>query len=66
MLNGHDAIATIAVKSLDKARQFYADTLGLEAQETGEKSVAGFKSGRSSLMVYESQFAGTNKATAAT
>lgn len=66
MLNQKDAVATIAVRSLAKAREFYEKTLGLTPVETAEEGVTGFKSGGSSVLVYESQFAGTNKATAAT
>jgi len=66
MLNRKDALATIAVKSIDTARRFYADTLGLTVVDTSEEGVIGLKSGATSIQVYESEFAGTNKATAAT
>ena len=66
MLNQKDAVATIAVRSLANVREFYEKTLGLTPVETAERGVIGFKSGGSSVLVYESQFAGTNKATAAT
>ena len=66
MLNRKDALATIAVKSVDKARRFYGEVLGLTIEETHEQGVIALKSGATSIMVYESEFAGTNKATAAT
>ena len=66
MLGTKDAIATIAVKNIAVAKPFYQDTLGLTPVPIPEKSVLAFKSGNSSVLVYESQFAGTNKATAAT
>jgi extradiol dioxygenase family protein len=66
VLNSHDAMATIAVKDLKKARTFYEQTLGLSAQPGGQPSVATYSTGGSRLLVYESSFAGTNKATAAT
>ena len=66
MLNSKNALATIAVKSVDAARRFYGDVLGLTIEETPEQGVIGVKSGETSIMVYESEFAGTNKATAAT
>ena len=66
MLNSKDALATIPVKSVKEARRFYADVLGLTVEETPEKGVFGLKSGATKILVYESQFAGTNKATAAT
>jgi catechol-2,3-dioxygenase len=48
------------------AKTFYEDTLGLTPEETQEQGVLSYKSGNSRVLVYESQFAGTNKATAAT
>jgi catechol 2,3-dioxygenase-like lactoylglutathione lyase family enzyme len=66
MLKDHDAIATIAVKDLGRARQFYEDTLGLEVDAAEEMGVLTCKSGGSKLFVYESEYAGTNQATAAT
>jgi catechol 2,3-dioxygenase-like lactoylglutathione lyase family enzyme len=65
MLSDKDAVATIAVKSLESAREFYEQTLGLTKIMENEEVLA-FKSGRSTLFVYRSQYAGTNKATAVT
>ena len=66
MLSDKDAIATIAVRDLGEAKKFYEGKLGLTPAPSEEKSVLNYKSGKSSLMVYVSQFAGTNEATAAT
>ena len=66
MLGDKDAIATIAVRNIEAAGKFYADTLGLKQVPTRESRVRSYKSGSSTVLVYESQFAGTNKATAAT
>lgn len=66
MLINKDALATIAVKSVKEARRFYGDVLGLTIEDTPEQGVIGVKSGKTSMLVYESEFAGTNKATAAT
>lgn len=66
MLNRKDAQATIAVKSVAKARPFYEDILGLTLVHEMEEGVLTFKSGDTSILVYESEFAGTNKATSAT
>jgi len=64
MLGDSEAIATIAVKDLTTARKFYEGTLGLElTRATGSEALT-FKTGRSELIVYRSQYAGTNKATA--
>jgi catechol-2,3-dioxygenase len=66
MLGTTDATATIAVKNIDAATRFYEDTLALTRLPTSESGVQMFKSGNSRVLVYESQYAGTNKATAAT
>jgi len=66
LLGTKDATATIAVKNLDVARKFYGDTLGLTPADSRESEVLAYKTGHSSLLVYVSQFAGTNKATSAT
>ena len=66
MLGDYDAVATIAVRNLKSARKFYEEKLGFKVVHTeGEEAVA-YKSGSSQLLVYRSQFADTNKATAAT
>ena len=64
MLANKSAIATVAVKDIKAARKFYEGTLGLKPVEGPEPSVATYKPGGSTLLVYESQYAGTNKATA--
>jgi catechol-2,3-dioxygenase len=64
-LKDAEAIATIAVRKIDVARRFYEETLGLEPAG-GEGDMRAYRSGSSTFMVYESQFAGTNRATAAT
>ena len=66
MLGSHEPTATIAVKDLNGARRFYEGTLGLKPQDTPEQEVVLYKAGRSKLLVYKSEFAGTNRATAAT
>ena len=66
MLGNSDAVATIAVKDLARAKPFYEVTLGLTPTETDEPGVAGYRSGSSNVLVYESAYAGTNRATAAT
>lgn len=66
MLKDVNVIATIAVKDLDTARNFYERTLGLKRDSSEEPEVISYKSGSSSLLVYKSSYAGTNEATAAT
>ena len=65
-LAAKDVMATIAVRDLAAARNFYERTLGLTPTETREATVAGYRCGHSTLLVYQSAFAGTNRATAAT
>jgi len=64
MLGKADATPMIAVKDLDRARKFYEETLGLKTEEEwGDEGVT-LKSGDTTINVYRSEFAGTNKATA--
>ena len=66
MLADRDAVATIAVKDLKAAKKFYGDTLGLKLTPVPEPEVLNYKSGNSTMLVYKSQFAGSNKATSVT
>jgi hypothetical protein len=66
MLRDHDVIATIAVKDIEVATGFYEGTLGLELRGSEMPSVRAYRSGASTVLVYESGYAGTNRATAAT
>ena len=64
MLGDRDAIATVAVKDLTQARKFYEGVLGLRVADAQGSEAITFKSGNASVIVYRSEFAGTNKATA--
>jgi catechol-2,3-dioxygenase len=66
MLADRNAMATIAVKDLAVARKFYEDTLHLKKSGPDDPEFSTYKSGNSEIMLYKSQYAGTNKATAAT
>ena len=66
MLGDNDAIVTIPVKDIDVAKEFYQDKLGLMTGPSREAGVLTCKSGSSSVLVYRSEYAGTNEATAAT
>jgi catechol 2,3-dioxygenase-like lactoylglutathione lyase family enzyme len=66
VLGNTDVIATCGVKDVERAKKFYEGILGLTPLPTEEAGVLSYKSGKSSLLVYQSQYAGTNKATAAT
>jgi catechol 2,3-dioxygenase-like lactoylglutathione lyase family enzyme len=66
MLANGEAVATIGVRNTNKAKEFYEGVLGLRHEGPEREGVLTYKSGGSKLFVYQSEFAGTNKATAAT
>lgn len=66
MLSNVNAIPTIAVKDLARAREYYEKRLGLAPQEGGSEDVQLFKAGNGMLEIYKSEFAGTNRGTAVT
>ena len=68
MLRDIDAMATVAVSDLERARRFYGEQLGLEtAGDTPPgMGVALFRSGGSTIVVYASEFGGTNRGTSVT
>src|SRR5258706_12363300 len=66
MLADKAAMATIAVKDIDAAKNFYGGVLGLKKFREMDGDVAVYGSGNSTMVVYKSEFAGTNKATSAT
>jgi catechol 2,3-dioxygenase-like lactoylglutathione lyase family enzyme len=65
MLRDKEAVATLAVKDLAAARKFYEGVLGLKVEHAEGEEALTFSSGSSKVIVYRSEFAGTNKATAA-
>jgi catechol 2,3-dioxygenase-like lactoylglutathione lyase family enzyme len=66
LLATKDALATVPVKDLAKVRSFYENTLGLEPVEDNPPGTQSYRAGSSTILVYESAFAGTNQATAVT
>ena len=66
MLGDNDGMATLAVRNLASARKFYEGTLSLKLVHAEGDQAVNYKSGDSQMLVYQSQYAGTNKATAAT
>ena len=64
LLRNKTSSAIVAVSDIDRARDFYADTLGLEPEGGSERTALKFRTGDTDLIVYESEFAGTNKANA--
>jgi catechol 2,3-dioxygenase-like lactoylglutathione lyase family enzyme len=66
MLGNKNAAANLAVNNLETAKKFYQDTLGLKPVASEGEELIVFSSGKSTINVYRSQYAGTNKATAVT
>jgi len=64
LLKDKPSSAIVAVRDLDRAREFYAETLGLEPEGGGGEGMVTFRTGDTKLTVYESDYAGTNKANA--
>lgn len=64
MIGTRNAVANLAVKDLDRAKDFYTGKLGLRQVGSEAEEVLILKSGDSTVNVYRSEFAGTNKATA--
>jgi catechol 2,3-dioxygenase-like lactoylglutathione lyase family enzyme len=63
MLGDHDPIPTLAVKDVQKARDFYEGTLGFSSSGDLPEGVM-YTAGKTAFFVYPSAYAGTNKATA--
>lgn len=65
MLGNATVQPMLPVKDLKSAKKFYEQTLGLQKIGEMEDEAVTFKSGEGTLVVYRSEFAGTNKGTAA-
>lgn len=66
MLSNSPVYATIGVKNLNTARDFYENTLGLGS--SSQQEIYGgvmYDCADTKIFVYESQFGGTNQATSA-
>jgi len=66
MLAAHNAAINLAVKDIAAARRFYEGVLGFTPQGTTGPGLVAYTTGASKLLVYVSENAGTNKATACT
>lgn len=67
MLSELTPMATLATADLQRSRKFYEEGLGLKVEPGMPEEMAGgiaYKCGEGTIFVYESQYAGTNKATA--
>jgi catechol 2,3-dioxygenase-like lactoylglutathione lyase family enzyme len=66
MLSDKDPVATVGVKDIKTARSFYEGTLGLKLVHNEGEEAFSYRAGKSEVLVYRSQYAGTNRATAVT
>jgi catechol 2,3-dioxygenase-like lactoylglutathione lyase family enzyme len=64
MLANHEVRAVIAASNIERAKKFYTEKLGLEAEIETPGGII-FKCKGSHLLVYPTQFAGTAKNTVA-
>lgn len=55
MLKDKTSNAIVAVSDLERARNFYTNTLGLEPRDGGVEGVLEYRTGNSSLAVYRSE-----------
>jgi len=63
MFKDKDSSAIVAVTDIDRARQFYENILGLTLIKA-DKALLSFRTGATTLIVYKSDYAGTNQANA--
>jgi catechol 2,3-dioxygenase-like lactoylglutathione lyase family enzyme len=63
MLSQYTPVATLPTADMSAARNFYEGTLGLTVERDGVGGIF-YRCGDGALFVYESGYAGTNKATA--
>ena len=66
MLGSKETMATVAVRDLAAAKRFYEGALGLTLTDVQEPEALTYQAGKAKILVYRSQYAGSNKATAAT
>lgn len=66
MLDSSPVVAVVAVADLNRGKEFYGGTLGLTQSDLDDPAGVMYACGNGTrLLVYESSFAGTNQATAA-
>jgi catechol 2,3-dioxygenase-like lactoylglutathione lyase family enzyme len=66
MLGDRQTVATVAVRDMAAASKFYERTLGLTRIASEGSGAFAYRTGNSTLLVYVSEYAGTNRATAVT
>lgn len=65
MLGNAPMFPALAASDMDRAKKWYSEKLGLEPTHEDEMGGARYESGGTEFLLYPSQYAGTNKATAA-
>lgn len=65
MLEGTAIHPVLAASDLERAMRWYSEKLGLEPVEQDEVGNVHYETGGTRFLVYQSEHAGTNKATAA-
>jgi len=65
MLRNANVQTMLPVNDLEEATRFYGETLGLKKLHEEPGTAVSYQSGNATLNVYRSEFAGTNKGTAA-
>lgn len=65
MLENVPLQTALAASDLDRAKRWYAEKLGLEPKSEDEYGNVRYVTGGSEFLIYQSDFAGTNQATAA-
>ena len=63
MLSQYTPVATLPTADMSASRTFYEGTLGLTVERDSVEGIF-YRCGDGALFLYESQYAGTNKATA--
>ncbi len=66
MISNLTSMATIPAANIERAKKFYSEKLGFKPDESEPTGVVSYKSGDSTFLLYESQYAGTAKSTAMT
>lgn len=64
MFEGATVYPCLAVKDLEKAKKFYGGKLGLKEMPGEDSGGQFYKIGNTKVFVYQSSYAGSNKATA--
>lgn len=66
MLEQVNAVPTIGVKNVQASKDFYQNKLGLKPIGASDEEFQYYQSGDSTIQVYKSEHAGTNKSTSMT